>query len=55
MSQSGQWSPVENRHTVRSADAQSGTWLVRADCQPDQPGDAATVALLSALVAGEQR
>jgi hypothetical protein len=39
--------------TVKAAEAQSGTWLVRAECAPDDPTDPGSVALLTALVAGE--
>jgi hypothetical protein len=39
--------------TVASAEAQSGTWLVRAECQPDDASDPDTAALIGALVAGE--
>jgi hypothetical protein len=40
------------RCTVQGAASQSGTWLVRAECSPDDPSDPATVALLTALMAG---
>ena len=39
--------------TVASAEAQSGTWLVRAECVPDDGADPHTVALVNALLAGE--
>jgi len=43
---------VRVRCTVEGAASQSGTWLVRAECSPDDPSDPATVALLTALMAG---
>jgi hypothetical protein len=39
--------------TVAAAETQSGTWLVRADCMPDDPNSPAAVALVSALLEGD--
>jgi hypothetical protein len=37
--------------TVASAESQSGTWLVRAECTPDEPSAPHTVALIGSLIA----
>jgi hypothetical protein len=35
--------------SVVAAESQSGTWLVRAECAPDEPDEPGTIALLAAL------
>jgi hypothetical protein len=38
--------------TVKAAETQAGTWLVRADCEPDDLAAPGTTALLAALQPG---
>jgi hypothetical protein len=44
---------VRVKTTVLNAETQSGTWLVRAECAPEEPNEPAAVALVTALLASE--